>query len=183
MLRGTRTWRLFLESPETFRARNDFRKNATPYLLKLFFSYVVKGIKIKITAKFRALRRLSLEDTKRTKSPKMLSRNGPLGVSPSYRNGPKQGQRAGQGRNWVHGLWIRSPTELPGQKSRISQWSWVSHYRWHNAPARPLMRNICSEPVAFSITFRNQLTRENRIIKEYLIAIWHRGQTSPKRND
>ena len=41
------------------------------YLLKLVFSYVVKGIKIKITAKFWALRRLGFEDTKRTMSPKM----------------------------------------------------------------------------------------------------------------
>ena len=69
--RETSPWRLFLESPKTFRAREDFRKIATSYLLKLVFSYVVKGIKIKITSKFRALRRLSLALTKRTMSPKM----------------------------------------------------------------------------------------------------------------
>ena len=39
--------------------------------MKLVFSYVVKGIKIKITAKFRASRRLSFEDTKRIMSPEM----------------------------------------------------------------------------------------------------------------
>ena len=52
--------------------------------LKLVFSNVVKGIKIKTTAKFRASRRLRYEDTKRIMSPKMrpksfgISRNGPL---------------------------------------------------------------------------------------------------------
>ena len=34
--------------------------------MKLVFSYVVKGIKIIITAKFRAFRHLSFEDKKRT---------------------------------------------------------------------------------------------------------------------
>ena len=37
--------------------------------VKLVFSYVVKGIKIKITAKFRVSRRLRFEDTKRIMSP------------------------------------------------------------------------------------------------------------------
>ena len=37
--------------------------------VKLVFSYVVKGIKIKITAKFRVSRRLHFEDTKRIMSP------------------------------------------------------------------------------------------------------------------
>ena len=41
------------------------------YSVKLFFLYVVKGIKIKITAKFRASRRLSFEDTKRIMSPEI----------------------------------------------------------------------------------------------------------------
>ena len=39
--------------------------------LKLFFSYVLKGIKIKVTAKFRASRRVSFEDTRRIVSPEM----------------------------------------------------------------------------------------------------------------
>ena len=40
---------------------------------------LVKGIKIKITAKFRASRRLRFEDATRIMSPKVsgLSRNGP----------------------------------------------------------------------------------------------------------
>ena len=41
------------------------------YSVKLVFSYVVKGIRIKITAKFRALRRLRFEDTKRIMSPEI----------------------------------------------------------------------------------------------------------------
>ena len=50
-----------------------FVKLRPAYSLKLFFSYVVKGIKVKkkITAKFRALRRLRFEDTKRIMSPEM----------------------------------------------------------------------------------------------------------------
>ena len=39
--------------------------------MKLVFSYVVKGIKIKITAKFRASRCLRFEDTKRIISPEI----------------------------------------------------------------------------------------------------------------
>ena len=41
------------------------------YSVKLIFSYVVKGIKIKISAKFHASRRLSCEDTKKIMSPEM----------------------------------------------------------------------------------------------------------------
>ena len=56
----------FLESPE-----KPFVKLRPAYSVKLVFSYVVKGIKIKITAKFRASRRLRFEDTKRIMSPEM----------------------------------------------------------------------------------------------------------------
>ena len=48
-----------------------FVKLRPAYSAKLVFSYVVKGIKIKITAKFRASRRLTFEDTKRIMSPEM----------------------------------------------------------------------------------------------------------------
>ena len=41
------------------------------YSVTLVFLYVVTGIKIKLTAKFRASRRLSFEDTKRIMSPEM----------------------------------------------------------------------------------------------------------------
>ena len=48
-----------------------FVKLPPAYSVKLVFSYVVKGIKIKITAKFRASGRLSFKDTKRIMSPEM----------------------------------------------------------------------------------------------------------------
>ena len=59
-----------------FSAERDLgpvsRKSLRPaYSVKLVFSYVVKRIKIKITAKFRASRRLRFEDTKRIMSPEI----------------------------------------------------------------------------------------------------------------
>ena len=66
----------FSKVPKTFRARNSICKKTWPaYSVKLVFSYVVKGIKIKTTVKFRAPRRLRFEDTKRIMSPKMLPKN------------------------------------------------------------------------------------------------------------
>ena len=65
------TWDPFLESPHNFRAEKPLVKLRSVYSVKLVFSYVVKGIKIKITAKFRASRRLDFEDTKRIMSPEM----------------------------------------------------------------------------------------------------------------
>ena len=59
----------FSKVPRTFRARKPFVKLRPAHSVKLVFSYVVKGIKIKITAKFRASRRLHFEDTKRIMSP------------------------------------------------------------------------------------------------------------------
>ena len=54
-----------------FGPEKPFVKRRPAYSVKLVFSYVVKGIKIKITAKFRASRRLRFEDTKRIMSPEM----------------------------------------------------------------------------------------------------------------
>ena len=59
----------FSKVPRPFRARKAIRKFATCYSVKLVFSYVVEGIKINITAKFRASKRLHFEDTKRIMSP------------------------------------------------------------------------------------------------------------------
>ena len=66
------------------RKSQSFVKLPPAHSVKLVFSYVVKGIKIKISAKFRASRRLGFEDKKITMSrPKCvrkvsgLSRNGP----------------------------------------------------------------------------------------------------------
>ena len=61
---------LFLEIPE-----KPFVKLQPAYSVKLVFSYVVKGIQIKRTVKFRASRRLRFEDTKRIMSPEMLPKS------------------------------------------------------------------------------------------------------------
>ena len=60
------SWGPFLESPE-----KPFVKLRPAYSVKLVFSYVVKGIKIKITANLRASRRLRFEDTKRVMAPEI----------------------------------------------------------------------------------------------------------------
>ena len=59
------------KSRELFGPEKPFGKLRPAYSVKLIFSHVVKGIKIKITAKFRASRRLRFEDTKRIMSPEM----------------------------------------------------------------------------------------------------------------
>ena len=66
MLQETRATGLFLESPEM-----PFAELRPAHSVKLVFSYVVKVIKIKITAEFRPSRRLRFEDTGRTMSPEM----------------------------------------------------------------------------------------------------------------
>ena len=53
------------KSRKLFGPEKSFVKLRPAYSVKLVFSYVVKGIKIKITAKFRATRSLRFEDTKR----------------------------------------------------------------------------------------------------------------------
>ena len=59
------------KSRKLFGPEKPFVKLRPAYSVKLVFSYVAKGIKIKITAKFRASMRLSFEDTKRIMSPEM----------------------------------------------------------------------------------------------------------------
>ena len=49
-----------------------FVKLRPAYSVKLVFSYVVKRIKVKITAKFRDTGHLNFEDTKRTMSPEKI---------------------------------------------------------------------------------------------------------------
>ena len=58
-------------SRELFGPEKPFVKLRPAYSVKLIFSHVAKGIKIKITAKFRALRRLRFEDTKKIMSPEI----------------------------------------------------------------------------------------------------------------
>ena len=59
------------KSRKLFGPEKPFVELRPTYSVKLVFSYVVKGIKINITAMFRASRRLSFEDTKRIPSPEM----------------------------------------------------------------------------------------------------------------
>ena len=59
------------KSRELCRPEKPFVKVRPAYSVKLVFSYVVKGIKTKITAKFRASRRLRFEDTKGIMSPEI----------------------------------------------------------------------------------------------------------------
>ena len=59
------------KSRELFGSEKPFVKSRPAYSVKLIFSHVVKGIKIKIMAKFRASRRLRFEDTKRIISPEI----------------------------------------------------------------------------------------------------------------
>ena len=56
---------------EFFGLEKPFVKLRLAYCVKLVFLYVVKGLKIKITAKFRASRRLRFEDTKRIMAPEI----------------------------------------------------------------------------------------------------------------
>ena len=59
------------KSRELFGPEKPFVKLRPVYSVKLIFSYVVKGIKIKLTAiKFRASGRLRFDDAKRIMSPK-----------------------------------------------------------------------------------------------------------------
>ena len=56
------------KSRELFGPEKLFVKLRPAYSVKLIVSYVVKGIKIEITAKFRPSRRLRFENTKRIMS-------------------------------------------------------------------------------------------------------------------
>ena len=59
------------KSRELFGPKRPFVKLRPAYSVKLIFSHVVKGIRIKITAKFRFSRRLRFEVTKRIISPEI----------------------------------------------------------------------------------------------------------------
>ena len=68
-----------------------FVKLRPAYSVKLVFSYVVKGIKIKIIAKFRASRRLRFEDTKRIMSPEIRPKS--FGTFEKQAQGPEKAVR------------------------------------------------------------------------------------------
>ena len=64
-------WPVSRKSLELFGSGKPFLKLQLTHSVKLVFSVVVMGRKIKITAKFRVMRRFRFEDTKRTMSPEM----------------------------------------------------------------------------------------------------------------
>ena len=67
------------KSRELSGPEKPFVKLLPAYSVKLIFSHVVKGIKIKITAKFRASRHLPFEGTKRIMSPETRPKSfGPI---------------------------------------------------------------------------------------------------------
>ena len=72
------------KSRELFGPEKPFVKLRPAYSVKLVFSYVVMGIKVKVTAKFRASRRLRFEDTKR-----IIARNTAGKFSRLSRNRPQ----------------------------------------------------------------------------------------------
>ena len=82
------------KSRKLFGPEKPFVKLRPAYSAKLVFSYVEKGIKIKITAKFRASRRLTFEDTKRIMSPEMDPKSfGTLRNRPLVQRGPWERSR------------------------------------------------------------------------------------------
>ena len=78
------------KSRKLFDPEKPFLKVQPAYSVKLVFSYVVKGIKIKITAKFRASRRLRFEDTKRLMSSEIRPQSfGTFGKQALSQNFPR----------------------------------------------------------------------------------------------
>ena len=59
----------FSKDPKLFEPDKQFVKLRSAHSIKVVFPYVVKAIKIKITAKFRDTEHLRFEDTKRIMSP------------------------------------------------------------------------------------------------------------------
>ena len=86
------------KSRKLFGPEKPFVKLWPAYSVKLVFSYVVKGIKIKITAKFRASRRLSFEDTKRIMSPETRPKS--FGTFEKQAPGP----------DWIPSFCLHHPT-------------------------------------------------------------------------
>ena len=92
-----------------FGPEKPFIKLQPAYSVKMVFSYVVKELKIKITAKFRASRRLRFEDTKRIVSAEIRPKS--FGTFEKRAPGIKDLKRAWIGdhisRIWNHNAWDR----------------------------------------------------------------------------
>ena len=87
------------KSRELFGPEKPFVKVRPAYSVKLVFSFVVKGIKIKITAKFRASRRFRFEDTKRIMSSEIRPK--------SFGTFEKRAPGSYASRGYSHRWWIQ----------------------------------------------------------------------------
>ena len=97
------------KSRELCGPEKPFLKVRPAYSVKLVFSYVVKGIKRKITAKFFASRRLRFEDTKRIMSPEIR----PKRFGTFEKQAPGLQIRAGQ--RAMSGQILRWPDNVSGR--------------------------------------------------------------------
>ena len=100
------------KSRKLFGPEKPFVKFRPAYSVKLVFSYVVKGIKFKTTAKFCASRRRRFEDTRGIMSPEMLPKS--FGTFEERAPGPKVFEhRTIEPSNEQHtGTWAPDRTEL-----------------------------------------------------------------------
>ena len=98
------------KSRKLFGPEKPFVKLRPTNSVELVFSYVVKGIKFKITAKFRASRRLRFEDTKRIMSREMRPKS--FGTFEKQAPAPSCGHHRAQCRAVVYGGVQKSPTLL-----------------------------------------------------------------------
>ena len=95
-----------------FGPEKPFVKLQPAYCVKLVFSYVVKGIKVQITARFRASRRLRFEDTKIIMSPEIRPK--------SFATFEKQAPGfKGKKRSWN-----RITLVMTASGRRFMQWLW-----------------------------------------------------------
>ena len=72
-------------SSKSRKLEKPFVKLRPAYSVKLFFSYVVKGIEVKIAAKSRASRRLRFKNTKIIKSPEKFRDFRETGPRPQFK--------------------------------------------------------------------------------------------------
>ena len=98
-----------------FGPEKQFVKLRPAYSVKLIFSLVVKWIKIKITAKFRASRRLRFEDTKRVMSPEIR----PKSFGTFEKQVPGQDASLSQ--------CVTGPIFTPGWRETTWIFLWVTH--------------------------------------------------------
>ena len=103
------------KSREVFGAEKLFVKLGPLYCVKLVFSYVVKGIKIKITSEFRASRRLRLKIQRESSHPK-YARN----VSALSRNRPRGARTIFVSMEYLSNLMLMKHGRTPERKVKIA---------------------------------------------------------------